>query len=735
MLRAFHRWPGLAALVLLSVMAISGAALSLFPASERLQAPQAEAGLSVADLATRLVARYPGLETIRRAPSGRITAWWFEGGTPHAAVIDPATAEPVASADPNPVQRWLTTLHRSLFLGDAGRATVAAGALAMLVLALSGAVLVARRTGGWRLWFGRLQGPWAGRWHVAIARAVVPGLVLLSVTGLWMAAGTFDLLPRGTPAQPVSVEASGLQGADIGTMPLLQQTPVASLRDLSFPYPGDATDAFTLKTDRGTALIDQGTGQLLSWTDRSTMDRVSDVVRMLHTGQGAAVLGLLMGLTALVVPVLGATGAWIWATRPRAGARIRGNLPAGSADTIVLVGSETGSTWGFAATLHAALSGAGYRVHVGPMSAFDPARYPAAQRIFLLAATQGDGQAPASAHGFLERLQALDHAPTAPVAVLGFGDRSFAGYCAYAATVADAVAAKGWRLLLPYETINRQSPQEFARWGEALAQALGKPITLRHAPAQPKTRPLVLTAREDFGAEVQAPTAILRFALPAVPLWQRLLGKGFGRFRPGDLMGILPEGSDTPRLYSLASGSRDGFAEIVVKRRPGGLCSGQLLALEPGGSVGAFVRPNPGFRAGTGRSPLILIGAGTGIGPLAGLIRANRRKRPVHLFFGLRHPESDFLYRDALTAWQGDGRLTRLVTAVSRGARPHYVQDALRADGAEVARLIAAGARVMVCGGRDMAAGVAAALQDILAPAGLSPALLKAEGRYAEDIY
>ncbi len=45
------------------------------------------------------------------------------------------------------------------------------------------------------------------------------------------------------------------------------------------------------------------------------------------------------------------------------------------------------------------------------------------------------------------------------------------------------------------------------------------------------------------------------------------------------------------------------------------------------------------------------------------------------------------------------------------------------------------GATVMVCGGRDMAVGVSAALAEILAPAGLTPALLKAEGRYVEDVY
>ena len=63
------------------------------------------------------------------------------------------------------------------------------------------------------------------------------------------------------------------------------------------------------------------------------------------------------------------------------------------------------------------------------------------------------------------------------------------------------------------------------------------------------------------------------------------------------------------------------------------------------------------------------------------------------------------------------------------------MQDALRAEAAEVARLVRDGARVMVCGGRAMASGVAAALAEILAPQGLTPAMLKAEGRYAEDIY
>ncbi|GGH63244.1 N-acetylglucosamine transferase [Frigidibacter albus] len=734
MIRAFHRWPGLLALALVTLLALSGAALSVFPAAGRLAAPQAEAGLTVATLAERILPVYHGVEQIRRAPSGQITAYWFDQGAPGAAVIDPATGMGAGSADPNQTERWLTTLHRSLFLDDTGRLVMAAGAAAMLVLALSGAALVLRRMGGWRRWFARLRGPLAGRLHVEIARVAVFGLLLSSATALWMTASTFGLLPDGAAALAMP-EVSGQTGAAFAQMPTLAATPVAELRALSFPYPGDATDVFTLKTDQGTGYLDQGTGALIGWADLGAWERVSETIYMLHTGQGAVALGLLLGLMALGVPVMGATGVLVWLAGRRGRPRIRGNQPAGRAETILLVGSEGGSTWGFAATLHAALTAAGQSVHAAPMSAFAPESYARAKRVIVLAATYGNGDAPASAKGFLDRLAALDRAPKMPLAVLGFGDRSFAEYCAYAQAVATAAQAKGWAELLPLGTVDRQSPQDFARWGRTLGDVLGIDLQLAHQPVLPATQTLTLISRRDYGAEVQAPTAILRFALPKRTLWQRLTGAGFARFNAGDLIGILPEGSPVPRLYSLASARGDGFVEIVVKRQPGGLCSTQLTALEPGDTVTAFLRRNPGFQPGKGGAPLILIGAGTGIGPLAGFVRGNARHRPIHLVFGMRHPDSDFLYGEEIAGWQRDGRLTRLVTAVSRGKRPLYVQDALRAEAAEVAGLIRGGARIMVCGGRGMATGVAEALAEILAPLGLTPAALKAEGRYVEDVY
>lgn len=735
MIRRLHRWPGLIAAALLIVLSLSGAALSVLNAVARASAPQAAQTMTVADLTTQVLVNHPGVEQIKRAPSGKITAYWFDAGTPGAAIVDPQTGQDIGSADPSPLQLWLTDLHRALFLGDAGRITTALGAAAMLILALSGTALVARRMGGWRHWFSRSRGPLPGRIHLELTRFAVAGLALSAITALWMTASTFALIPDVGIDPAIPAEVSGQMAVAPAAVPLLRDTAVSSLRELTFPYPDDPTDVFTLKTDSGITLIDQGNGQTLVQTTLTGWQRVSETIYMLHTGQGAAVLGLILGAMALAVPGMAVTGWLIWLAGRRSRPRIKHNAAAAAAETILLIASEGGSTWGFAATLHDALRAAGQKVHAAPLSAFDPALYTHAKRIVILAATYGDGEAPAAAKGFLTQLSGLAQPPKAPLAVLGFGDRSFAQFCGFAVQISQTAAEKGWASLLPTDFIDRQSPQDFARWGRDFGAAIGLPLELAHMPVTPATQGLTLLTRQDFGAEVQAPTAILRFALPQTTLWQRITGKGFPRFAAGDLIGIVPNGSAVPRFYSLASATTDGFAEICVRKHPGGLSSTQLLDLAPGDSIHAFVRRNPGFRPKPGRAPIILIGAGTGIGPLAGFVRANASHRPMHMFFGARHPDSDSLYAADLAEWAGEGKLTTLTRTFSRSAERLYVQDALRRDAARLARLIGDGAQVLVCGGREMAAGVSAALTEILAPMNLTPATLKAQNRYVEDVY
>ncbi|MDP2020259.1 MAG: FAD-binding oxidoreductase, partial [Hydrogenophaga sp.] len=290
--------------------------------------------------------------------------------------------------------------------------------------------------------------------------------------------------------------------------------------------------------------------------------------------------------------------------------------------------------------------------------------------------------------------------------------------------------------LLPLECIHQQSGQQFARWGVDLAQALNEPLALEHVPRVPPTATLTLMARQDYPGVTGQATAILRFVWPAEGPGARLRGHGLARFAAGDLLGIVPPGSAVPRYYSLASGWKDGFVEICVRQMPGGLCSTHLLGLQMGDSITAFVRSNPGFALPRTRRPVLLIGAGTGVAPLAGFIRRNDRRNPMHLYFGGRDPARDFYFGPDIQRWLGEGRLATLETVFSRVPDGGgYVQDALRRDAERVRGLVAQGAVVRVCGSRAMAQGVAETLDMVLAPLQLSVSTLKARERYAEDVF
>jgi sulfite reductase (NADPH) flavoprotein alpha-component len=290
------------------------------------------------------------------------------------------------------------------------------------------------------------------------------------------------------------------------------------------------------------------------------------------------------------------------------------------------------------------------------------------------------------------------------------------------------------------DCIDRQSSQEFARWGHALGLLLGQPLSLVHSVKRPPNQRLQLVERVNYGTEVQAPTCILRFQAAApmgliARLKRRLGGTGLANFEAGDLLAVTPPGSLQPRFYSLASGSSDGVLEICVRKHANGLCSSFLHELPLGACIEAFIQLNPNFRPASGQAPVILIGAGTGIGPLAGFIRNNHGKHPMHLYWGGRNPDSDFLYEPQLKDYLADRRLTQLHAAFSRVNDCSYVQDRISADAQQLRRLIEKGAQILVCGGRDMAKNVMQAIDEVLLPLNLSVLTLKAQGRYREDVY
>ena len=396
---------------------------------------------------------------------------------------------------------------------------------------------------------------------------------------------------------------------------------------------------------------------------------------------------------------------------------------------MILVGSEGGTTWGYAAAVSDALHKHGLKVHVADMN--DLGSYPQAGGLIVMTSTYGDGVAPANATRFLDRLAQSEN--PLPVAILAFGDRMFASFCGYGDHVQAALDAAGWPRFLPMARVDRQSAADFNAWVQDLGTLLGLTWTPDLQIQRPKSTKLELVARHDYGVQVQAPTTVLTFQVQRPAGWRGVFFRG-PAFEAGDLLGLMPPGSDVPRLYSLASSRRDGFVEIAVRKMPGGVCSGWLHEMDVGAQIYAFIRPNPAFRP-QAWGPVILIAAGTGVGPMVGFLRAMRKGRGAELYFGARDPASDYLYDQVLADAVAQGRLSRLTTAFSRVKDRAYVQDRLRADAAHLATQIKRGGQVLVCGSIAMARAVAVEFEAALAPLGLTVAVLRAEGRYLEDVY
>lgn len=721
MIRRLHSMAGLVFGLVLVFLAGTGGILSLDPGLERMRAQPG--GTTVAILAAGVAANHPDIERLERRANGVFIASFATSDGYETVQIDPATGADLGPWETSGVMRWIRGLHRSLSFDDTGRAVAGTAAAVMAGLGVTGVLLLVAALGGWGRLGRRVRSTGANRWHSIVGRAAMAGLTVSALTGVWLSLATFGIIDDGRTDGPVLPETvAGAESAAIETLPALQGVRVDDLRRLTWPAAGDPTDVFGLQTKNGVGYVSQTDGELLVWQGHSTARTLWEWAYLLHTGQGLWWFGLILGVSALTTPVLAATGGWIWWRRRSSRPRIAGTVAMPKAEIVVLAGSEGGATWGFAATLVRALVAAGRSVHLGAMN--DAGPMPAAKALIVLTSTHGDGEPPASATRFQERLGRMTRVP---VAVLGFGDRNFPAFCGFADSVSAGLARSGWPELLPMTRIDRQSTRDFAIWGRALGQVLDTPLELQHHIVTPGPVSLTLVGRQDFGQMAGAPSAILRF--------KARQGGRLPRFVAGDLLGVLAPGSDVPRYYSLASGRRDGFAEIAVRRMPEGLCSGHLHGLAPGDEIRAFVRPNPSFRVQRGRAPVILVAAGCGIGPMAGILRNIRPGRPSALYFGIRDPQSDFLYRRETDAMLADGRLSQRIMAFSRIGERNHVQDCLRGNAEELAHQIRAGGQVLVCGSAAMARGVAGAFAEILRPLGLTVAGLKAEGRYLEDAY
>ncbi|XP_041736157.2 methionine synthase reductase isoform X2 [Coregonus clupeaformis] len=249
-----------------------------------------------------------------------------------------------------------------------------------------------------------------------------------------------------------------------------------------------------------------------------------------------------------------------------------------------------------------------------------------------------------------------------------------------------------------------------------------------------------------------------------------------------------------PRPYSAASSSlrhpgRLHFVFNIIEfpactGRPvgkRGLCTGWLsdlvdpILVHPGKAqssstsalpkVHVSLRQNCSFRLPSDLSkPLIMIGPGTGVAPFIGFLQQREKEREGNpeaefgetwLFFGCRHRDRDFLFREELQGFVANGTLTHLKVCFSQDTRegteteiemgPRYVQHNLLRHAKDIINnLLKENGCLYVCGdAKNMAKDVNDTLIEIVSAelqldkldAMNRLAGLREEKRYLQDIW
>lgn len=216
------------------------------------------------------------------------------------------------------------------------------------------------------------------------------------------------------------------------------------------------------------------------------------------------------------------------------------------------------------------------------------------------------------------------------------------------------------------------------------------------------SEPLTIVPPDDAGEKREAIVRGLE-QLSHDVLRVRLEADNFA-YRPGQFLELIA-GDDLSRHYSLASHpEEDPFLEMHVRIHPNGRMSRRLSAeLQPGHRLHIAGPRGTCFYEGVDPDqPLTLIGAGTGLAPLYGVLRDALRqghRGPIRLYHGARDSKGLYLSDTLRALAQSRPNLTYVPAALDPDA-PHGGDIAALALAEEAGR--AAQTAFFLCGGENL---------------------------------
>ncbi len=677
----------------LIVASSTGVILAYDAAQESLQPYKVENfdQIKLAECLPRIKETYPEITEISIDDNGFVLLDGSDAeGNQVKGYIDPTSGKflgkPIIKSE---FINWITSLHRSLFLKETGRFVVGIISILLALMAISGLILIIKRQKGFTKILKKINKDSASQYlHVAGGRLLLLPILFTTLTATYLFMYRFELMPKAK-IQKIKTPSKSEDQLKLADFPIFKATPLSEVKKIEFPFiEDDPEESFIIKLNDKDIVVNQISGEVIESQTRSTAEIYEDLMLVLHTGKGDLVLAIILGISSLAILGFIYTGFAI--TLKRTKNKIKNKYTAEDAEIVILVGSENGSTLGFANHIHNQLLSLNKKSYLSELNKYQTLAK--AQHLIIMTSSYGLGDAPTNANHFENLVEKHDQQQKIKVSIVGFGSRAYEDYCGYAEMLQQYIAKKDWaEMLCELHKVNDKSTHDFVEWTKEWSYKTLIPLATApslYQQAQKNLKTFKIVDRSEIVEDVTT------FKIHLEPVSKI-------KCKSGDLLAIYPKNDHTERFYSI--GKPNGKIQLVVKLHENGLGSGYLYHLKPGDHIKARIMENNEFHFPETAKKVVMIANGTGIAPFLGMIEEHQKPVETHLYCGFR--KDSILtrsYQDFADEQISKKKLSSFHIAYSREENAQYVMDLVKRDAAFFTDIIKNKNYIMICGALKM---------------------------------
>ncbi|MFD2907956.1 PepSY domain-containing protein [Flavobacterium ardleyense] len=717
----------LASLVLI-IASLTGIVLAVDVANEKTNPYQIDNfnAITLVQVLPELRKVYPEISNISVDHNQFVTLKGFdEESNEIKAYINPISGKQLGIPKPkNEFIQWNLALHRSLFLHETGRFIVGLASFLFFLIGISGTILLIKRQNGIKKFFSKVNNDSLAQYfHVVTGRIMLLPVLIIALTGTYLFLLRFEIIPAQKAIAINYTEDVKLKKVPLTDFSVFKDTKLAEVVKIEFPFMEDDPEEFyILKLKDREITVNQITGQIVKETKYPITQVLEKFSFDLHTGQINWTWAIILALASVNILLFIYSGFAI--TLKRTKTRIKNKYKANECEFILLVGSENGSTLGFANQIHKQLIANGKKSYLTDMNNYTD--FPSAKQLVIFTSTYGLGEAPINAKKFEKLVVEFPQKQKIQFSVVGFGSKSYPDFCAYANQVDVLLSQQRWaEKSVKLHTVNDKSAEEFTQWVSVWANL--NSLAIATAPSlysqkAPKLKTLKVVDRAEINSD-----EVITFKLNLKPT-------AFTKFKSGDLLAIYPKNDAVERFYSI--GKVANSVQLIVRLHPNGLGSEFLYKLQNGDSIKARIIKNSHFHFPKKASKVALISNGTGIAPFLGMLAENNSKVETHLYCGFR--TNNILtnkYSEIAQKHISEEKLSTFNLALSREETAQYVMDLILRDQAFFLTLLKNNGVIMICGALKMQRDVESVLKCIFEKDGCDFQTFKANDQILADCY